>query len=383
MLHIILAPDSFKGSLSATQACAALERGARGALNGIECQFTAVPLADGGEGTVDALLRGAGGTSQTVRVRGPLRDEVEAQWGLLAGGQAVVEMAQASGLTLVPPEHRSAGQASSYGTGQVIQAALEAGCRELLIGIGGSATTDGGAGALQALGVRFLDANGRELPPGGTALNQLHRIDLTHLDPRLKDTKITVLCDVTNPLCGPDGAAFIYGPQKGASPREVEALDAALSHFADVVEATFGKDFRDIPGAGAAGGMGFGLMAFLGAHLTPGINAVLEATRFAAKLETADLVLTGEGSIDAQTLSGKALAGVADAARQVKDGAGVPIIAFGGAVRLTGTQLQDLGIMAALPLPDAPLSLQECVSRADELLSSAAERALRLWIADF
>lgn len=382
MLHFLLAPDSLKGSLAASAACAAMERGARRALGSTPCRFTTVPLADGGEGTVAALLQGAGGTAKTAIVRGPLGDPVEAQWAVLPDGRAIIEMAQASGLTLIPAARRAAGRASSFGTGELIRAALDCGCRELLVGIGGSATTDGGAGALQALGAQFLDAHGNELAPGGLALQQLNTIDLSGLDERLQDAKLRVLCDVSNPLCGPNGAAHIYGPQKGASPTEVEQLDAALQHFARISSTATGRDIQHEPGAGAAGGMGFGLMTFLQAQLRPGIEVVLEATRFAEKLESADFVLTAEGSIDAQTRFGKALAGVASAARRAKNGRGVPVIAFGGTIKLSGDELQQIGITAALPSPDGPMSLEECIARADELLCDAAERAVRLLLLD-
>jgi len=378
LLNFLLAPDSLKGSLCAAAACAAMERGARRATGSTPARFISVPLADGGEGTVAALLQGADGTAQTATVRGPLGDEVAAQWAILPDQRAVIEMAQASGLTLVAPDRRDAGRASSFGTGELILAALDAGCRELLIGIGGSATTDGGAGALQALGARFLDVDRTELAPGGLALQNLNAIDLSNLDERLQSATITVLCDVTNPLCGPNGAAHIYGPQKGASPLEVSQLDAALSHFARTGSTAFGRELQNEPGAGAAGGMGFGLMTFLNARLRPGIEVVLEATNFAEKLEVADFVLTAEGSIDAQTRFGKALAGVASAARQAKNGQGVPVIAFGGTIKLSGEELQQMGIATALPLPDGPMPLEECVARADELLADAAERVVRL-----
>jgi glycerate kinase len=355
-----------------------MERGARRALGSTLANFISVPLADGGEGTVAALQQGAGGTAQTDMVRGPLGDPVAGEWALLPDGRAVIEMAQASGLTLIAPERRDAARASSFGTGELILAALDYGCRELLIGIGGSATTDGGAGALQALGARLLDAQNKALAPGGIALQYLNTIDLSGLDERLQDVKVTVLCDVSNPLCGPNGAAHIYGPQKGAAPATVEQLDAALGRFARIAGDTMGSDLQHEPGAGAAGGMGFGLMTFLNARLRPGIEVVLEATRFEEKLETADFVLTAEGSIDAQTRFGKALCGVANAARRAKGSRGVPVVAFGGTVKLSGAELHEMGIAAALPLPNGPMSLEECVARADDLLSDAAERAVRL-----
>ncbi len=378
MLTVLIAPDSLKGSLSALQAAAALERGARRAL-GEQITCLIVPLADGGEGTIAAILQGAGGVLQHTKVRNPLGAMTEAQWAILDDGRAVLEMAQASGLTLVPTEKRDALRTSSYGTGELIRAALDAGCRKIMLGIGGSATTDGGIGALQALGAGFFDKNGHELPFGGGALRDLHSIDLSNLDGRLRDCEISVLCDVTNPLHGPNGAAPIYGPQKGATPEQVPILDAALRHFADVTAQTIGKDFCDFPGAGAAGGIGFGLLSFLGTQLRPGIEAILEAAHFADKLERADVVLTAEGSLDAQTLSGKTIAGVCRAARRAKNKRGVPVIAFGGAVHLSGAQMDELGLLSAFALPNAPLRLEECLNSADELLTNAAERALRLW----
>lgn len=378
MLTILIAPDSLKGSLSASQAAQSLEGGARRALGEV-INCLQIPLADGGEGTVEAIVKGAGGTVQNAQVRGPLGENIHAQWAILNDERAVIEMAQASGLTLVFPEKRDALHASSYGTGELILAALDAGCRKILLGIGGSATTDGGVGALQALGVRFLDADGNELPPGGAALRDLHRIELDSLDARLCGCEITVLCDVTNPLHGPQGAAFIYGPQKGATPEQVQILDEALQNFAEITAKTIATHYRNVPGAGAAGGIGFGLMSFLDVRLKPGIETVLEVTRFAEKLEDADLVLTAEGSLDAQTLSGKTIAGLCRVAHEAKSGRGVPVIAFGGAVQLSGTQLDDLGLLSAFSIANAPLSLEECLTKADELLADAAERALRLW----
>ena len=413
-IHFLLAPDSFKGALSATQACAAMERGIRRAFSGVAStralQITSVPLADGGEGTVEAFHRGAGGTQHETRVQNPLGESVGAKWLVLPDGRAVLEMAQSSGLNLVPENRRDALRASSCGLGETMRAALDFGCREFLIGVGGSATTDGGAGALQALGARFLNERGDELPPGGGALSQLARLDLSNFDARLRDTKIRVLCDVTNSLCGANGAARIFAPQKGASPHDVETLEIALSHFADVAADTFAEtstrdeyaerrentppsenapqekprastretpqDWRDVDGTGAAGGAAFGLMRFCGAELVPGIDAVLEATHFAQKLQNADLVFAGEGSIDAQTPCGKALSGVARAARH----ANVPVVAFGGRVQLSGDVLRKMGIAAAFPISDGPLSLEESIERAAQLLENAAERAATLWL---
>jgi len=370
-MHIILAPDSFKGSLTALEAARAMRAGALRAL-GDKSTFDLTPLADGGEGTLEAILAG-GGTRHSLNVCNPLLQEIQADWGNLPDGTAIIEMAQASGLTLIPETRRDALRASTFGTGQLIKAALDHGCRDLLIGIGGSATTDGGAGCLAALGAKFLDAQGKVLLPGGAALANLHQIDLQNLDPRLHECHIKVLCDVTNPLCGANGAAFIYAPQKGASPEDVQLLDQALSHFAEVAAQTLGRDLQNNPGAGAAGGLGFGLLAFLNAQLVPGIDTVLEVTHFTEKLQNADLVLTGEGSLDEQTLHGKTIAGVAKAAKK----ANIPVLAFGGRVQLNQTQLDELGIRAAIAISDAAMPLQESLKKAKVLLEDATERMLK------
>lgn len=373
-MTFLLAPDSLKGSLSAAEACAALECGIRAACG--DAEVLHLPLADGGEGTVAALLAGSGGSAQSMRVRDPLGREIEATWARLLHNRAIIEMAAASGLTLVDEDRRDALSASSFGTGECIRAALDAGCDEILIGIGGSATSDGGAGALAALGIKFLDSNGDELPHGGAALSNLARIDTSNLHEGVRSRKavLKVLCDVENPLHGTNGAAHVYAPQKGASPAEVEILDAALARFAQVSARQLGEDFAMMAGAGAAGGAGFGFRAWLGASLAPGIDTVLEAANFDEKCARADWVYTAEGSLDAQTLQGKAIAGVARAARRHS----VPVVAFGGAVSLSGAQLDELGVLAAVPIPDRPLSMPECFARADELLAAAAERTTRL-----
>ena len=339
-----------------------------------------VPLADGGEGTVEAFVEAVGGKVFTQKVHDALGRIVAANWAITPDGTAIIEMAQASGLTLIAPENRDAMRASSFGTGELMRAALEFGCKKILIGVGGSATTDGGSGALSALGARFLDTQGEELPLGGSALSQLCTIDLGDLDNRVLNCDISVLCDVTNPLTGERGAARVYAPQKGATPEEVALLDAALSHFADITSTRFGVDQREVAGAGAAGGIAFGLMSFCKAQLVSGIDAILEAAQFQEKLESADLVLTAEGSIDEQTPQGKALGGIAKIARNAKDGVGVPVVAFGGRVLLSGAELQKMGIVAAFPLADAPRTIEYSMQNASELLESSVERAVRLWL---
>ncbi|MBW3637950.1 MAG: glycerate kinase [Armatimonadetes bacterium] len=371
-MKIVLAPDSFKGSLSSPQACAAMETGARRVFP--DAEIIAVPLADGGEGTLEALVDGAGGFFKTARVQNPLGGSIEARWGILPDGKGVIEMAQASGLTLIPSEKRDALRASSYGTGQLIKAALDAGCREILVGIGGSATTDGGAGALTALGVMLRDESDVILPPGGASLLNLKGIDLRFSDARIPKAKFTVLSDVSNPLCGPNGAARVYGPQKGATAQDVEILDAALANFAAVAREEVGRDYANESGAGAAGGMGFGLMAFCGAQVRSGIEVVLEAAQLEAKLRGADFVLTGEGALDAQTFNGKTIAGVCIAAKSQN----VPVVGFGGKIDLNGAQLDGLGLLSAFSVADGPRDLESCLHNAAPLLETAVERALRL-----
>lgn len=372
-MKIVCAPDSFKSSLSAIEVCQALQNGARRVFPAAQIELC--PLADGGEGTLDCLIQSANGFLKTTRVRDPLGQSIEAKWGILPDGKAVIEMARASGLTLISPEKRDAKRASTFGTGQLIQAALRARCREILIGIGGSATTDGGSGALTALGAHFRDDKNVVLSPGGAALVHLKTLDLRFFEPKLQRAQITLLCDVSNPLCGENGAARIYGPQKGAAPHDVEILDAALSNFARVARQQTGADFSNHSGAGAAGGLAFGLMAFCGAKVRSGIEVVLEAANFEEKLRGAALVLTGEGALDAQTLHGKVVAGVCRAANAQQ----IPVIAFGGKVDLSGAQMDELGLKSAFSILDGPRDLDFCVQNAAQLLANATERVLRLW----
>lgn len=371
-MKIVLAPDSFKGSASAVEVCAAMKRGIQKAVP--DAEILEIPLADGGEGTLEALLLGAGGFRRTVRVRGPLDESIEADWGFLADGTAIIELAQASGLTLTPPELRNPLRASTFGTGQLIRAALDAGARRFFIGLGGSATTDGATGLLSALGARFFDERDCVLQPGGGDLSRLARIDLKFLDPRLQKCQFIALGDVSNPLCGLSGAAHIFSPQKGATPQQVEQLDASLTHYAQLTAAHFGIDLQNHPGAGAAGGTGFGLIAYLNAQMQPGIEAVMQATEFTEKLEGADLVLTGEGSLDSQTLSGKTIAGVCRAAQSK----GVLTIALGGKISLSGEQLNELGLKSAVSIVDGPRDLQWCLENALTLIEYTTERILRI-----
>ncbi len=372
-MKIVVAPDSFKESLPAAEAAAAIARGLARARP--DARIEQVPMADGGEGTVDALLAATGGSRHRARVAGPLGDPVEAVWGMLGDGSgtAVLEMASASGLALVPPARRDPAAASTLGTGQLILACLAAGARRVLIGIGGSATNDGGAGAAQAIGVRFLDAGGRPLPDGigGGRLDEITRIDLRGRHPAIGRVPITVACDVDNPLCGPGGASAVFGPQKGAGPEMVARLDRNLAHLADVAEQTLGRRLRDIPGTGAAGGLGFGLLAFFDARMRPGVEIVMEAAGLRERLRGADLVVTGEGRIDRQSMMGKVIAGVGRAAAEV----GVPAVALVGSVG-EGAE-ETLGLLRSYhPINPPGTPREEALARTAEALEQAAYRLL-------
>ena len=372
-MKIILAPDSFKGSLSAQDACRFMAEGVRRVFP--EAILESIPLADGGEGTLDALLEAAGGARREIPVQGPDGREVAAAWGILPDGRAVVEMAQASGLTLVPATQRDAETASTFGTGELIKAAIAAGCREIIVGVGGSATSDGGTGALTALGAHFRDRHKVVLPPGGSALRDLGTIDLRFMDPRVQKCRFTVLCDVTNPLTGPQGAAHVFAPQKGADPGAVERLEEGLSQLAKIARKAHKIKTDTAPGAGAAGGLAYGLMAFCDASLQSGIEVVLKSAGFAARVHDADWVLTGEGALDSQTLGGKTIAGVTEATGKYSR---AKVLAFGGMVRLNGEAMDHLGIRSAFSIADGPRSLEECLTNAGPLLANAVERALRL-----
>ncbi len=380
-MRILIAPDSFKGSLSALEVAKCMARGALRVFPHAHCDC--IPMADGGEGTVAALVEACGGDIHSLAVQGPLGDVVDAFWGILSNGSAVIEMAAASGLPLVEPARRNPCLASSYGTGQLIDAALEMlhakktqsdPPPQLIIGIGGSATNDGGTGALSALGIRFLDQAGTPLPPGGAALSNLASIDTTSIHPLLAQTDILIACDVDTPLCGEAGASAIFGPQKGATPEMVQQLDAALTHYAAIATRTTGKDIALSPGAGAAGGLGAGLLFFANAKLRPGIELVLEASKFDERARLADLVLTGEGHTDAQTARGKTPLGVAQSAKKYSK----PVICISGGLAQGASALLPLGIDAITAIPPAPMRLEECMEQAADLLEDATERTCRL-----
>lgn len=372
-MKLVIAPDSFKESLSARAVAEAIAAGWARVYP--DAELLLCPMADGGEGTVDALLSATDGKLQQTRVSGPLGDPVEAHWGLLPNAQAIIEMAEASGLHRVEPGRRDVLAASSHGTGELIRAALDAGVRRIVLGLGGSATNDGGAGLLAALGVRFLDREGQELPLGGAALARLSQIDLTGLDTRLAQVEVMVAADVDNPLCGPRGASAVFGPQKGASPEQVAQLDEALAHYADVMAATLGEDLRDLPGVGAAGGLGFAARAVLRAGFRPGVELVAELSGLAQAMQGADLVITGEGRLDGQSLHGKTPVGVARLART----AGVPVIALAGSLGEGYQRLYAEGIGAAFSLAPGPLSLEQAMQQAADQLSARAADLARLW----
>jgi glycerate kinase len=377
-MRIVIAPDSFKGCLTSPEVCRAIEAGVRAALP--DAETVLVPVADGGDGTVRTLVEGTGGELLAATVTGPLGEPVLAEYGVLGdGATAVIEMATASGLTLVPPALRNPLHTTTRGTGELIAAAVDRGCRRLIVGVGGSATNDGGMGMAQALGVRFLDADGAEAPGTGEGLDPVARIDASGLDPRLAECTIRVACDVDNPLTGPRGAARVYGPQKGATPETVERLDAGLARLADVVARDVGVSAADQPGAGAAGGLGFGLVAFCGAALEPGVRIVLEAVDLESKLAGAEVVFTGEGRIDFQTAFGKAPAGVAELARKH----GCAVLALGGSVSEDARSLHAHGFTALGSIVNGPTSLVDAMQpeRAFALTAFAAEEMLRAYLA--
>lgn len=373
-MKIVIAPDSFKDSLSAQGAADAIAMGL--AEVWLDAQLITCPMADGGEGTIKAVLAARDSALCWAAVCGPLGSPVDARWCWLPDSHtAIIEMAEASGLQLIPLDHRDACTSSTYGTGELIRAALDAGAQRVILAVGGSATNDGGAGAMQALGVKLLDARGQLLPPGGLALRQLAKIDLSDIDPRLAAVHFEIAADVDNPLCGAQGASAIFGPQKGASPEQVEQLDRALGHFADHCAKVLGKDVRDEPGSGAAGGLGFAAKAFLGAQFKAGVEVVAELVGLAELVEGADMVITGEGRFDAQTLRGKTPFGVARIAREH----GVPVIVIAGTL---GENYQDLyahGIDVAFALPSGPMTLEQACADAPRLLRERATDIARVW----
>jgi glycerate kinase len=373
-MKILVAPNAFKGALSAPEAAACIARGL--GRSGLDCELDLMPIADGGDDTMDVLVA-QGGERREVTVDGPLRLPIRSAWGLLADGEtAVVEMARASGLKLIAAQERNPLLTSTYGTGQLIAAAVAAGARRIIVGVGGSATVDGGAGCMQALGVRLLNADGHEVPRGGGALADIRRIDASGLLTPLREGGVEVLvaCDVDNPTLGPNGAAAIFGPQKGATSEQVEVLEANLRHFFTLVAEQIDVDVREMTGGGAAGALSAGLAAFLGAELRSGIDLVLDALRFEDRLGGVDLVITGEGRMDSQTLGGKGPFGLAMAALD----RGIPTVALAGSVGDGEEALMSAGLVAVLPIAPGPVTLQRSMAEAEALLESTAVRLGRL-----
>lgn len=369
-MKIVIAPDSFKGSLTAMEVATAIERGISEVFP--DAIIDRVPMADGGEGTVQSLVDATDGEILTEQVTGPLGEEIDAEYGILGDGNtAVIEMAAASGLPLVPEDKRNPMLTTTYGTGELVKAALEHGCRKLIIGIGGSATTDGGAGVAQALGAKLLDDNGGEIGLGGGELARLAKIDMSTIDPRVAETETEVACDVDNPLTGPRGAAYVYSPQKGATPEMVKKLDIALKQFAEIVKCDLGKEVNDAPGAGAAGGLGAGLMAFLNAELKSGIDIVIEAAKLDEHVKDADLVITGEGMIDSQTIYGKTPIGVAKVAKRYD----IPVLGIAGTLSDDCDVVYEHGIDALNSIAPGPISLNDAMTNGDRLVEKAAKRA--------
>ncbi|UBO73574.1 glycerate kinase [Aeromonas rivuli] len=373
-MKIVIAPDSFKESLSAMEVADAIEAGFKQVLP--DATYVKLPMADGGEGTVRSLVDATDGRIVTAEVTAPLGNKVEGFLGLLGDGKrAVIEMAAASGLHLVAPEQRNPLLTSSFGTGELILAALDLGVTHLILGIGGSATNDGGAGMIQALGGKLLKADGSAIGFGGAALAELATIDLSGLDARLADLTIEVACDVNNPLCGPKGASAVFGPQKGANYEMVVQLDNNLSHYADCIEAALGCQVKDIPGAGAAGGMGAALVGLLGAELKPGIQIVIEALDLASVLQDADLVITGEGRIDSQTIHGKTPMGVARCAKQF----GKPVIGIAGCLTDDCGVVHAHGIDAVFAVVNRAMSLPEALETASTNLTLTSRNVAALY----
>ncbi len=367
-MRIIVAPGAFKNSLPASQVARAIESGL--ARSGLDAQVRITPIADGGNGTLDAFLAG-GGKRIPMTVEDPVGRPVEAAYGLLPDGEtAVIEMALASGMELLEHWQLNPLIASTYGTGQLMKAAMEAGAKRIIVGMGGSATVDGGAGCLQALGVHLFDAYGEEIPRGGGSLNQIFLIDTQGLDPRWKEVEVLIASDVDNPTLGPQGAAAVFGPQKGATPEQIDTLEANLRHFFTVVWNQLGVDVRQVEGGGAAGAFSAGLMAFLNGRIVSGIDMILQYSGFASALEEANLVITGEGQMDSQTIHGKGPVGVARLAREH----GVPTIAIVGGLNVRDDVLHEAGIQAVLPIVTGPMTLEMAIEHAAELVERAAMR---------
>lgn len=369
MKKYILIPDSFKGTLSSAQICAVLAGELRTAQPGAE--IISIPVADGGEGTVDALLSAVGGERVSAACHGPFGEELEGFYGLLPDGAAVIEMAAAAGLPLVGGRLQP-DRTTTYGVGELIAAALARGARRIVLGLGGSATNDGSCGAAAALGVRFLRADGSAFVPTGGTLGEIAHISMDGVDPALREAQIAVMCDIDNPLCGPAGASAVFGPQKGADEAMVARLDDGLRHLAEVIRTDLGMDVLDLPGGGAAGGMGAGAVAFLGGRLQMGIETVLDLTHFDARAADADLIFTGEGRLDSQSLRGKVVVGVARRAKRL----GVPVIAFVGASERELAAVYEEGVAGVFPINPEPRPFDEVRGESEENLRFTARNLI-------
>ena len=370
-MKLLFASDSFKGSLTSEKTVELLSQAAREVFG--ECECSGVPVADGGEGTVEAVIAAEHGEYINVKVHGPLMEETESFYGTFDGNKAVIEMAAASGLPMVPEELRNPLNTTTFGTGELILDALKRGFRDISIAIGGSATNDGGMGCARALGVKFLDQDGNELEGFGRDLARVAAIDISGLDERVKDSKITVMCDVTNPLCGKDGATWTFGKQKGATPEIQEELEKGMCSYRDVIRETFGIDCDGIPGTGAAGGLGAALMVFLGGEMKSGIETVLDLIRFDERLEGVDLVVTGEGRTDWQSCFGKVMQGVGMRAKAK----GIPVLGLSGSLGKNAMDICSCGISSLMTTVNAPMPLSEALERAEELYYEGAIRMFR------
>lgn len=372
-MRVVIAPDSFKGSITAKDLCLAISEGVRRVFPAVD--IVSLPLADGGEGTIDSMVFALGGEVKGWTVSDPLGREVQASYGVIeAGATAIIEMAQASGLSLLQAEERNPLITTSFGTGQLIRHCLDEGYRHILIGLGGSATNDAGMGMLKALGIQFLDREGNSLPDGGASLSRLAQIDISSMDSRIQETRFTVVSDVRNTLCGVNGASYVFGPQKGANSEDVVQLDQALSRFGDIVHEQLHTDIVNLPGAGAAGGMGAAAAAFLQAEIRSGIDLILEYYRFEDRIKGCDLLITGEGRLDSQTLSGKVISGVCNRAQQHN----IPVIALCGSVELSSESMDELGLTACLSIVRGPCRLEEAIVNGYEWSRDRAEQMMRL-----
>lgn len=375
-MKILIAPDKFRESLSSIKVAKAIERGIKKVDKNIETVLC--PIADGGEGTVDALVAATSGRYVICDATGPLGEKISVKYGVLGDNKtAVVEMAAASGLWLVPQDKRNPLYTTTYGTGDMVRSALDFGVGKVIVGIGGSSTTDGGMGMAQALGIKFYDKEGNELGHGGIQLEKLYKVDMKNRDPRVSRTIFEVACDVDNPLTGSKGAAYVYSPQKGANPDEVKRLDEGLKNFTKVIKRDLGKDVENLKGAGAAGGLGAGLVAFLDAKLRPGVDIVMETINLRKRIENVDLAITGEGSTDIQTLMGKAPTGIINIAKELK----VPVVIISGSVADDMSKLHESGVDAIFSIVPRPISLKESFRNASLYLEKTAEEVIRLFTA--